>query len=157
HPNAIRALEREIDVERTLFVAASKSGSTVETLSHLEYFWDKVRKPAHFAVITDPGSSLEALAAERQFRAVFHGEPTIGGRYSALSPFGIVAAALIGVDLERFLARAEAMRERCEEPSSPGLELGLQLGAGWEEGRDKVAINPNPWGFGLWVEQLLAE
>src|SRR4051812_30986195 len=101
HPEAIRRLEREIDVEHTLFVAASKSGSTVETLSHLAYFWEQVRRPEHFAVITDPGSSLEALASERDFRAVFHGEPTIGGRYSALSPFGIVPAALMGVDLAK--------------------------------------------------------
>jgi transaldolase / glucose-6-phosphate isomerase len=157
HPAAIRALERELDVQRTLFVAASKSGSTTETLSHLAYFWEQVKRPDHFAVITDPGSSLEALAADRKFRAVFHGEPTIGGRYSALSPFGIVPAALMGVDLAQFLDRAEQMREACESTSSPGLALGLELGTKWLEGRDKVAINPNRHGFGLWAEQLLAE
>jgi hypothetical protein len=157
HPRAIRALEDEIDVERTLFVAASKSGSTTETLSHLAYFWDRVRRPEQFAVITDPGSSLELLASERGFRAVFHGEPTIGGRYSALSPFGMVPAALMGVDLGRFLDRAEWMRERCEAPDGPGLALGVALGRGWHEGHDKVAINPNPNGFGLWAEQLIAE
>jgi transaldolase/glucose-6-phosphate isomerase len=157
HPAAIRALEERIDVQRTLFIAASKSGSTTETMSHLAYFWEQVKRPEHFAVITDPGSALETLAAERSFRAVFHGEPTIGGRYSALSPFGVVPAALMGVDLNEFLGRAERMREECESPFSPGLALGFELGRNWLEGRDKVAINPNPGGFGLWVEQLLAE
>jgi Phosphoglucose isomerase len=157
HPAAIRALESSIDLEKTLFIAASKSGSTTETMSHLAHFWELVKRPEHFAVITDPGSSLETLAASRSLRAIFHGEPTIGGRYSALSPFGIVPAALMGVDLGRFLGRAEEMREQCESPSSPGLALGLELGRNWLEGRDKVAINPNPGGFGLWVEQLLAE
>jgi glucose-6-phosphate isomerase len=157
HPAAIRALEKEIDVGRTLFVAASKSGSTTETLSHLAYFWEQVRDPQHFAVITDPGSPLESLAAERGFRAVFHGEPTIGGRYSALSPFGIVPAALMGVDLARLLERAEQMSEACRTADGPGAALGLSLGRHWAEGRDKVAINPNRHGFGLWAEQLLAE
>ncbi|HEY6056281.1 MAG TPA: hypothetical protein VIU86_20290, partial [Gaiellaceae bacterium] len=142
HPAAIRALERELDVQRSLFVAASKSGSTTETLSHLAYFWEQVRDPEHFAVITDPGSSLEQLAQERQFRGLFHGEPTIGGRYSALSPFGVVPAALMGVDLDRLLGRAEEMREACGGPDGPGAALGLQLGEAWREGRDKVCINP---------------
>ena len=157
HPAAIRRLEGDIDLDRTLFVAASKSGSTTETLSHLTYFWDKVQRPEHFAVVTDPGSSLERLAAERRFRGVFHGEPTIGGRYSALSPFGMVPAALMGVDLGRFLDRAEWMRERCESADGPGFALGVAMGRGWQEGRDKVAINPSPHGFGLWAEQLIAE
>ncbi|HET8607110.1 MAG TPA: hypothetical protein VFL66_08785 [Gaiellaceae bacterium] len=157
HPAAIRALEREIDVRRTLFVAASKSGSTTETRSHLAYFWEQVQDPGHFAVITDPGSSLEQLAQERHFRGLFHGEPTIGGRYSALSPFGVVPAALMGVDLDRLLARAEEMREACRAADGPGARLGLQLGERWREGRDKVCIDPTPGGFGLWAEQLLAE
>jgi hypothetical protein len=157
HPSALRALVKQIDVQRTLFVAASKSGSTTETLSHLAYFWELVRDPRHFAVITDPGSPLEALATERGFRAVFHGEPTIGGRYSALSPFGIVPAALMGVDLARLLDRAEQMRQACRIPDGPSAALGLALGTAWAEGRDKVAINPNRHGFGLWAEQLLAE
>jgi hypothetical protein len=157
HPAAIRALEREIDVQRTLFVAASKSGGTLETLSHLAYFWDAVGDPAHFAVVTDPGSGLERLAQERGFRGLFHGEPTIGGRYSALSPFGVVPAALMGVDLERLLGAAEGMAEACRSPRGPGAELGRRLGEAWREGRDKVCINPTPGGFGLWAEQLLAE
>ena len=104
HPRAIRALEATIDLERTLFVSASKSGSTLETRSHTDYFWEKTGgKGEHFVAITDPGSELERTAKERQFRHVFPGEPTIGGRYSALSPFGIVPAALLGIDVDRLL------------------------------------------------------
>jgi glucose-6-phosphate isomerase len=159
HPAAIRRLEASLDLGRTLFVAASKSGTTLETRSHLEYFWERAgRDGSRFAAITDPGSELEALARERGFRAVFSGEPTIGGRYSALSAFGMVPAALIGADVGRLLDGAEEMLERCRVlDGNPGLELGLGLGRGWQEGRDKVAIRPNPYGFGLWVEQLLAE
>ena len=159
HPEAIRALERSIDVERTLFVAASKSGTTLETLSHLEYFWERSgRDGGRFAAITDPGSSLERIARDRGFRAVFPGEPTIGGRYSALSPFGLVPAAIIGVDLGRLLDRTDETVEACRgADDNPGLELGVALGESWREGRDKVVIHPNPAGFGLWVEQLLAE
>jgi hypothetical protein len=158
HPDAIRTLEQSLDLTRTLFVVASKSGSTLETRCHLDYFW--ARSPGRcqaFAAITDPGSELDTLARERGFRAVFHGEPTIGGRYSALSPFGIVPAALIGADLEEMLTSAERMARACRGPESPGVEFGLELGRGWREGRDKVVINPNPGGFGLWAEQLIAE
>ena len=159
HPAAIRRLESELDLERTLFVAASKSGTTLETRSHLEYFWERAgRRGDRFLAITDPGSALERLASERGFQDVFPGEPTIGGRYSALSIFGLVPAVLMGLDVNRVLDRAEEMREACRlEDGNPGLELGLALGAGWRDGRDKVAIQPNPGGFGLWVEQLLAE
>jgi len=108
--------------------------------------------------VTDPGSELERLAGERGFRATFAGEPTIGGRYSALSAFGLVPAALMGIDLRRLLERAEEMREACRlEEGNPGLELGLALGEGWRGGRDKICLNPTPGGFGLWAEQLLAE
>ena len=108
-------------------------------------------------MITDPGSPLEQLAKTRNAR-VFAGEPTIGGRYSALSPFGLVPAALMGVELGRLLDRAEEMLNACRvADGNPGLALGLALGAAWQEGRDKVIIRPNPHGFGLWVEQLLAE
>jgi transaldolase / glucose-6-phosphate isomerase len=159
HPEAIRRLERELDLERTLFVASSKSGSTVETRSHLEYFWQRTGgNGPQFAAVTDPGSALEQLANERGFHAVFAGEPAIGGRYSALSMFGIVPAALIGVDLERFLSVAAEMTAACRgENGNPGLELGLRLGEGWREGRDKVCVDETPNGFGLWAEQLLAE
>ena len=159
HPEAIRRLERSVDLEQTLFLASSKSGSTIETRSHLEYFWERTGgRGAQFAAITDPGSELDDLAHERGFRAVFAGEPQIGGRYSALSMFGIVPAALMGVDLAHFLEVAATMTVACqEEDGNPGLELGLQLGEGWQAGRDKVCIDESPTGFGLWAEQLLAE
>jgi glucose-6-phosphate isomerase len=157
HPRAIRALADGLDLERTLFISASKSGTTLETRSQTEYFWRKARRGEQWVAITDPGTPLEALALERSFRAIFPGEPTIGGRYSALSPFGLVPAALLGIDLAGFLDRALEMVEACRlDDGNPGLDLGLALGEAWQEGRDKVCL-PNPSGFGLWAEQLLAE
>jgi hypothetical protein len=157
HPEAIRRLERAIPVTKTLFVAASKSGTTLETRSHLDYFWERAgERPEQFAVITDPGSELDLVAQERKFSHIFSGEPTIGGRYSALSPFGIVPAALIGVEIDRLRDRAVAMAERCRLADGPGAELGLALGDGWRNGQDKVVV-PYLNGFGLWLEQLLAE
>ena len=154
HPAAIRALEARLDPERTLFLSASKSGTTLETRSHTAYF---EAKGGQFAAITDPGSALEDHARDRGFLHVFHGEPTIGGRYSALSPFGIVPAALMGVDVRRLLERAEEMREACRlGDGNPGLELGTALGEGWQDGRDKVVFD-DVHGFGLWAEQLIAE
>jgi transaldolase/glucose-6-phosphate isomerase len=159
HPAAVRRLTQTLDFDATLFIAASKSGTTLETRCHLEYFWEKTGKRGEFfAAVTDPGSELEELAKERSFLGVFEGEPTIGGRYSALSVFGMLPATLMGVDLERLLERVEEMVEACHgEEGNPGLELGLELGERWREGRDKVKINPNVSGFGLWAEQLLAE
>jgi transaldolase / glucose-6-phosphate isomerase len=159
HPAAIRRARESLDPERTLFLASSKSGTTLETRCHLDFFWDWARGRADsFAAITDPGSELEALARKLGFRAVFAGEPTIGGRYSALSVFGMVPAALIGVDLERFLLRVEEVVEACHlDEGNPGLELGERMGEGWKDGRDKVQVSPIPGGFGLWVEQLIAE
>jgi hypothetical protein len=155
HPRAIRALESRIDVSRTLFISASKSGTTLETRSHTDYFREQ---GGLWAAITDPGSELEAYAREHEFEAVFPGEPTIGGRYSALSPFGMLPAALMGVDVTRLLERAQEMAEACRlAEGNPGLDLGLSLGENWRDGRDKVCIEPNPGGFGLWAEQLLAE
>jgi transaldolase/glucose-6-phosphate isomerase len=159
HPAAIRRLERELDLEQTLFVSSSKSGTTLETRSHTDYFWERAGgRGERFIAVTDPGSALEDLARERGFADFFAGEPTIGGRYSALSPFGLVPAALMGLDVLRLIERADEMREACRlGEGNPGLELGLALGEGWREGRDKVAINPDAGGFGLWAEQLLAE
>jgi transaldolase / glucose-6-phosphate isomerase len=159
HPAALRRVTEALDFDATLFVAASKSGTTLETRCHLDYFWEKAGKRGElFAAITDPGSKLESLARERGFLGIFEGEPTIGGRYSALSVFGLVPAALMGADLERLLERVEEMVDACHaQDGNPGLELGLELGEGWQDGRDKVTINPNTGGFGLWAEQLLAE
>ncbi len=184
HPRAIRALEEKLDLERTLFVSSSKSGTTLETRSHTDYFWEKTGKRGdRFAAITDPGSELERLGRERGFRAVFAGEPSIGGRYSALSPFGIVPAVLMGADASRLLERAQEMREACRSgEGNPGYELGSRFGEGWRDGRDKICIAETPGGnaaggpavsgrataalpsslaatsgFGLWAEQLIAE
>ena len=159
HPAAIRRAAGALDPARTLFLVSSKSGTTLETRCHLDFFWDWTDGRADaFAAITDPGSELETLARQRGFRAVFAGEPTIGGRYSALSAFGIVPAALMGIDLERLLLRVEEMVEACRlDEGNPGLELGERMGQGWKDGRDKIEISPIPGGFGLWVEQLIAE
>jgi transaldolase / glucose-6-phosphate isomerase len=159
HPAAIHAVESAIDLERTLFVSASKSGGTLETRSHTDYFWERTgKRGSAFVAITDPGSELERVAGERGFRHVFTGEPTIGGRYSALSPFGVVPAALMGIDVARLLASADRMADACRRnDGNPGYELGRQFGAGWLEGRDKVCIEDTEGGFGLWAEQLIAE
>jgi len=159
HPAAVRRLTDGLDFDATLFLVASKSGTTLETRCHLDWFWERSGKRGeYFVAITDPGSELARVARERGFLATFDGEPTIGGRYSALSVFGMVPAALMGVDLERFLDRVDEIVEACHgEDGNPGLDLGLELGNGWAEGRDKITINPNPGGFGLWAEQLLAE
>ena len=153
HPAAVRALEKRVDPDDTLFVVSSKSGTTLETRCHLDYFR---RKGRSFAAVTDPGSELEALGRERGFSAVIWGEPTIGGRYSALSPFGLVPGALMGLDLQQLMEGATEMQEACRTERNPGLELGLALGHAWLEGRDKVVV-PEANGFGLWLEQLLAE
>ena len=142
HPTAIRRLEERIDAGRTLFVAASKSGTTLETRSHADYFREQ---GGRFAVVTDPGSPLAELSHD-----VFFGEPTIGGRYSALSVFGLLPAALMGVDIGRLLDRTEEMREACRRSDgNPGLELGL-----WLAEQEFLQVDG---GFGLWVEQLVAE
>jgi transaldolase / glucose-6-phosphate isomerase len=142
HPTAIRGLEESIELERALFIAASKSGATLETRSQTDYFRDK---GGRFAVITDPGSPLAEISGD-----VFYGEPTIGGRYSALSVFGILPAVFMGIDVMRLLDRAEEMREACRlEEGNPGLELGLELAE-----RTFLRVEGD---FGLWVEQLVAE
>jgi transaldolase/glucose-6-phosphate isomerase len=155
HPAAIRALEQELDLERTLFVVASKSGTTLETRCQLDYFLDR---GGTFAAITDPGTELEQFARERGFAWIVAGEPTIGGRYSALSPFGMVPAALMDLDVRALLERGDAMAQWCRlGEDNPGFELGEQLGGGWAEGLDKVCFEDTPGGFGLWAEQLIAE
>jgi len=156
HPSAIRRLEEQLDLGRTLFVAASKSGTTLETRSQLDYFLE--RGGGSFAAITDPGTELEQFAREHDFVWVVNGEPTIGGRYSALSPFGIVPAVLADVDARMLLERAEAMAGWCRlGEENPGFQFGAELGENWSDGRDKVCIDEVPGSFGLWAEQLIAE
>jgi hypothetical protein len=157
HPAMLRHAEEFLDLSRTMFIVSSKSGTTLETRSQFDYYWERVGGDGdQFVAVTDPGSELEHVAHERGMRA-FAGEPTIGGRYSALSPFGLVPAALMDIDLERILDGAVRMAEECRADMSPALSLGLDLGDGWRSGRDKVCIPETNGSFGLWAEQLIAE
>lgn len=168
HPEAVRAVSGSLDPARTLFLVASKSGGTIETLSLFRYFWGLVsilddRPGDRFVALTDPGSGLEALAGERRFRRVFTAPPDVGGRYSALTPFGLVPAALIGMDIECLLAKAAILADECgpDRPvaANPGLRLGAVMGESALAGRDKLTYicSPAVAGFGAWIEQLVAE
>ncbi len=162
-PAAIRALEESIDFQHTLFIVASKSGTTLESLSHFAYFWEKIPDGRHFIAITDAGTSLESLARDHGFRKVFLNPPEIGGRYSILSYFGLVPAALIGLDIQALLDRAHDMLHACHPSVSPEQNPGAWLGAVMGEaalaGRDKLTlVLPNEISsFGYWAEQLIAE
>ncbi|MFN2607057.1 MAG: glucose-6-phosphate isomerase, partial [Acidimicrobiales bacterium] len=163
-PAAVERVAATVPLDHTLFIAASKSGGTLETRSHLEYFWDRAGGRAEqFAVITDPGSALGALATERGFRRVFENRADIGGRYSALSHFGLVPAALGGVDVRELLHRAGHMAAATAPlvpaDQNPGLRLGAVMAAAAAAGRDKLTIllPDEIASFGLWVEQLIAE
>ncbi len=158
HPAAVLRAHDFASAAPTLVVIASKSGGTIETRSHLEYLWHHAPDPNRFAVVTDAGSALDSLATERGFRGVFHANPNIGGRFSALSHFGIVAAALLGVDVAAMLDGATAMLERCRvmAADNPGVVLGALLGGAALGGRDKAVLDCNP-AFGAWLEQLIAE
>lgn len=161
-PAAIAHIAAHLDPETTLYVASSKSGSTIETRSHLDFFWERVGRGDRFAVVTDPGSALGALARERGFRQVFENRPDIGGRYSALSFFGLVPAALAGMDWLGLVAAAQRVEGSLRDPDpavNVGLRLGAVLAAGVQASRDKatLVIDPRVETFGLWLEQLLAE
>ena len=168
-PASIAALESSIDLGRTLFIVSSKSGGTTETLSFFQYFYERVhaikgeQAGKSFVAITDPGTSLEKLAREKNFRHIFPGQPDIGGRYSALSNFGIVPAALAGVHVRGLLERAAQMAAACAAnvaaKDNPGAVLGAVIGDAALQGRDKLTlvISPAIETFGDWVEQLIAE
>jgi transaldolase/glucose-6-phosphate isomerase len=162
-PGAVLAVERSVDLDRTLFVVSSKSGTTLETLSHYRYFASKQPDGAHFVAITDPGSPLAGLAREHGFRRVFENDPNIGGRYSVLSSFGLVPAALAGIAVDALLHRAQVAEAGCtgfdSSESNSGLWLGLVIGELARRGRDKATfvVSPPIDSFGLWVEQLVAE
>ena len=163
-PAAIAALEQAIPIQKTVFIVASKSGTTLETRSHDEYFWEKTGgKPKQFIAITDPGTPLAQGALKLGVRRVFENPPDIGGRYSALSYFGLVPAALAGIDLTALLDRAAMMVHACA-PSvpaaeNPGTWLGTVFAEAGRAGRDKITIlaPPEIASFGLWAEQLIAE
>ena len=168
-PETIRALDRNIDITKTLFVVASKTGETIETRSHFNAFFERVKtkssNPAgsHFVAITDPGTRLAAIAKENRFRRVFLNPSDIVGCYAVLSYFGLVPAALIGVDLTALLDRAIRTMHRSAGPmrvaENPAVSVGATLGALKNAGRDKVTFLTSPLisAFGLWVEQLIAE
>ncbi len=168
-PAQIRALEASLDLSRTLFVLASKSGSTLEPNVLRDYFLARLKQIAgdqagsHFIAITDPGSPVERHARTEGYRAVFLGEKQIGGRFSALSPFGLVPAALIGIDLRDFLARATSIASACgpEVPAAanPGVLLGTILGMAARAGRDKLTLAASApiASLSAWLEQLIAE
>jgi transaldolase / glucose-6-phosphate isomerase len=169
-PAQIEALEAALDVGKTLFIVSSKSGSTTEPNVLADYFFQRVadrvgadKAGAHFVAITDPGSALQRRAQEQNFRHIFHGVPSIGGRYSVLSPFGLVPAAIAGVNVAHLVGATRMMMRSCgpDVPPSenPGVALGLALGAAAARGRDKITIfaSPSLASFGAWAEQLFAE
>ena len=169
-PAQVRSVEQRIDLRRTLFIVSSKSGTTLEPTLLYRYFRHRVQSVmgedkagAQFIAVTDPGSQLEQDAVAGEFRQVYHGVPDIGGRYSALSHFGMVPAAVMGLDVECLLSRAAAVRARCTTSmplaDNPGVMLGLTLGAAVRTGRDKVTfvVSPGIRELGAWLEQLLAE
>jgi transaldolase/glucose-6-phosphate isomerase len=163
NPDQIAEVEGRVDLDRAVFVVSSKSGTTIETDSHLRYFWDRFPDGRRFVAVTDPGTPLESLARERGFRGVFANPRDIGGRYSALSYFGLVPAALIGAPLETLLDGAVEMAAACRsgEPpgSNPGVDLGAVIGEAALGGRDKLTfVLPERVGaLGAWLEQLIAE
>jgi glucose-6-phosphate isomerase/transaldolase/glucose-6-phosphate isomerase len=168
-PGWVRQVTRAIDPARSLFILASKSGGTIEVMSLFAHFWEMVHQtPGHqggeqFLAITDPGTGLEKLAAEHQFWRIFTNPPDIGGRYSVLSYFGLVPAALLGIDVTRLLTRATVMAQACRiQPplgQNPGADLGATMASLAQAGRNKITLiaSPQITTFGLWAEQLLAE
>lgn len=168
NPDQIREVEKDLELKNTLFIVSSKSGTTLETISLFEYFYHMVSLKAedagkHFIAITDPGSNLEKTAKEKGFLKIFHGDDETGGRYSALTNFGMVPAALMGIEIESLLAKGKEMAERTKENYSPKDNPGVVLGTAIAElaaaGRNKLTfVISNPLSsFGLWVEQLIAE
>ncbi|OGW91707.1 MAG: hypothetical protein A3D28_03945 [Omnitrophica bacterium RIFCSPHIGHO2_02_FULL_63_14] len=166
-PDQIRAVRRSLPLKKTLFLVSSKSGTTIEVLSLFKFFFDKVRAYAgakaggQFAAITDPGTPLQALAQGHGFRRLFLAPPDVGGRFSALTVFGMVPAALIGADARGMLESAARMSRECraQAPSNPGLSLGLEMAERTLEGRDKLtlaAAGPLD-AYADWIEQLIAE
>ncbi len=165
-PEAILDVQKTVDLEKTVFIVASKSGGTLETLSMQRYFYPMYKDGSagdQFIAITDPGSKLEGWAKDLKFAHTFLNPDDIGGRYSALSYFGLVPAALIGIDLDRLLGAAEAMQNACEVDVAanhhPGIWLGAVMGTLALKGRDKLTIltNPELGSYGAWAEQLIAE
>ena len=168
-PSQVKAVEHEIDLEKTLFIVASKSGSTLEPNCFKQFFFELLAEKVgrenagrQFVAITDPGSKMEQVARDDSFRHIFFGKPEIGGRFSALSAFGMTAAASMGLDVDNFLQSAAEMVAACRDKdpqTNPGALLGLLLGVCHSAGRDKLTIfaSPEIHDLGAWLEQLIAE
>ena len=169
-PAQVKSFESKIDLAKTLFIVSSKSGSTLEPNIFKQYFFERVKQTvgadkagSRFLAITDPGSKLQQVAEGDRFRHIFFGLPSIGGRYSALSNFGLVPAAVMGLDTEKFLDRTDEMVQACAScvpvEENPGVVLGLILGTAAKAGRDKATVVASPGisDLGAWLEQLLAE
>ena len=169
-PAQVKAFEHQIDIPKTLFIVSSKSGSTLEPNIFKQYFFERTKQAvgavkvgSQFIAITDPGSKMQQVAEADRFLHIFFGRPSIGGRYSALSNFGMVPAAVMGLDTKKFLARAAEMVRACGPTvtveGNPGAVLGIILGTAANAGRDKVTIITSPGisDLGAWLEQLLAE
>jgi transaldolase/glucose-6-phosphate isomerase len=169
-PAQVKAFEHKIDIPKTLFIVSSKSGSTLEPNIFKQYFFERTKQVvgadkvgSHFVAITDPGSKMQQVAEGDHFLHVFFGRPSIGGRYSALSNFGMVPAAAIGLDTKKFLERAAEMERACgpsvKVDENPGAVLGMILGSAANARRDKVTIITSPGisDLGAWLEQLIAE
>ena len=168
-PAQVLRAARKNPIPRTLFIVSSKSGGTAEVNAMFDYFWSRARRSVgdkageHFIAITDPGTSLEELAHKRKFRKIFLADPNAGGRYSALTTFGLVPAALMGIDVEELLKHASWMASECnpDQPigRNPGFVLGAILGEAFNHHRDKLTLiaDPELSPFGAWLEQLVAE
>ena len=169
-PAQVKAVEKKLDLKKTLCIVSSKSGSTLEPNIFKQYFYERIRQKvgdkevgSHFIAITDPGSKMEQVAKDGGFRHIFPGVPSIGGRYSALSHFGTVPGAIMGLDLSKFLKITQKMVKACGPASAPeknpGVILGTILGVAANHGRDKITVFTSPGisDLGAWLEQLIAE
>jgi transaldolase / glucose-6-phosphate isomerase len=169
-PAQIKSIEESVDLASTICIVSSKSGSTLEPNIYKQYFFDRVKTKvgekeagSRFIAITDPGSKMQRVAEKDKFRKIFMGVPSIGGRYSALSNFGMVPAAVMGMDVSKFLKNTQKMVEACgadtDAVANPGVILGTILGIAANQGRDKITIvtSPGIFDLGAWLEQLLAE
>jgi glucose-6-phosphate isomerase len=169
-PAQVRSAERKVDLAKTLVIVSSKSGSTLEPNIYKQYFFERMRQTvgaekvgSHFIAITDPGSKMQQVAERDRFRHIFYGLPSIGGRFSALSNFGIIPATAMGIDIAKFLQRTKEMVGACKASThveqNPGVALGLIMGTAAKLGHDKITIVASPGisDLGAWLEQLIAE
>jgi transaldolase/glucose-6-phosphate isomerase len=169
-PAQIKAIESKLDLKRTICIVSSKSGSTLEPNIYKQYFFEQIKKKVgaqevgnRFIAITDPGSKMQQVAAADKFRDIFYGVPSIGGRYSALSNFGMIPAAMMGLNVAKFLKNTQEMVKACGAGAAaevnPGVLLGAVLGTAANEGLDKITIisSPGIHDLGAWLEQLIAE